>query len=142
MTINGRTRFMKTLSIFAVCLILIVPATAGASDKKPKAATSHEDSIMQGRIFSAIEDEGAGKCCLDEALLKLEYANDDINKLEYPAHTRWMAHFWYAKVLLEKRSTKKAAKVILLAQQDAQSLSATEQDDTQKLADEIQAKRK
>jgi hypothetical protein len=95
---------------------------------------------MQGRIFSAIEDEGAGRCCLDEALRKLEYASDDINKLEYPAHTRWMLHYWYAKVLLEKRNSKKASKVILLAQQDAQSLGTREQEDTQKLAQEIQAK--
>ena len=142
MKINGRTSFMKALPLFAACLMLAVPATVGAGSKKSKAATSDEDSVMQGRIFSAIEDEGAGKCCLDEALFKLESANDDINKLEYPAHTRWMAHYWYAKVLLEKRNTKKAAKVILLAQQDAQALSATEQDDTRKLADEIQAKRK
>lgn len=95
---------------------------------------------MQGRIFSAIEDEGAGGCCFDEALGKLQYVNDDIKKLEYPVHTRWMAHYWYAKVLLEKRNAKKASKIILLAQDDAQSLSAKEKDDTQKLAQEIQAR--
>lgn len=60
---------------------------------------------MQGRIFSAIEDEGAGRCCLDEALHKLESANGDIGKLEYSARTRWMAHYWYAKILLEKGNT-------------------------------------
>jgi hypothetical protein len=95
---------------------------------------------MMGRIFSAIEDEGAGSCCLGEALRKLEYANDDINKLDYPPRTRWMAHYWYAKVLLEKRNSKKAAKIILLAKDDAQSLSPREQSDTQALAQEIQAK--
>jgi hypothetical protein len=131
---------MKALFLFMVCLILAVPALVVASDKKPKVATGDEDSIMQGRIFSGIEDLGSGY--LDEALRKLEYANDDINKLEYSAHTRWMARYWYAKVLQEKRKIKKAAKVILLAQQDVQYISAEERDDTQKLADEIQAKRK
>jgi len=126
---------------FAVFLILIVPVTGDAGGKKPaKPASSEQDSYMMGRILSAIEDEGAGSCCLGEALRKLEYANDDINKLDYPKHTRWMVHYWYAKVLSEKRNGKKAAKIILLAQDDAQSLSPKEQSDTHALAQEIQAK--
>ena len=75
------------------------------------------------------------------SVAQVEYANDDIDKLEYPARSRWMAHYWYAKVLLEKRNTKKASRIILLAQQDAQSLGPKEQADTQQLAQEIQAKK-
>jgi len=132
---------MKICSMTAVCLVFIFPTTGHAADKKPsKPATSQQDSYMQGRIFSAIEDEGAGRCCLDEALRKLQYVNDDIKKFEYPAHTRWMAHYWYAKVLLEKRNAKKASRIILFAQDDAQSLSSQEKDDTQKLAHDIQAR--
>jgi hypothetical protein len=132
---------MKSSRVLVVSLMLIVSATGNAGGKKPpKPASSEQNSYMMGRIWSGIEDEGAGSCCLDEALRKLEYANDDINKLDYPANTRWMAHYWYAKVLLEKRKSQKAGKIILLAQQDAQSLSPKEQNKTQQLAQEIQAK--
>jgi len=48
--------------------------------------------------------------------------------------------YWYAKVLLEKRNAKKASRIILLAQDNVQSLNSEEKDETQKLAQEIQAR--
>lgn len=91
---------------------------------------------MMGRIFAAIEDEGGG--FKDEALFRLERINKDIDKLAYSAETRWNAHYLYAKVLLETKDRKKAARVIALAQQDAQSLDADKQVQTEQLAHEIE----
>ncbi len=50
-----------------------------------------------------------------------------------------MAHYWYAKVLLDIRKAQQAAQIILLARQDAQSLSAGEQSETEELAAKIDA---
>src|SRR5512142_179871 len=118
-------------------LILLLNALSYARDKKPPApATKEQESRMMGRIFAAIEDEGGG--FKDEALFRLERIDQDIDKLAYSAETRWNAHYLYAKVLLEKKDRKKAARIIALAQQDAQSLDADKQKQTEQLAEQIQ----
>jgi hypothetical protein len=89
-----------------------------------------------GRISAAIEDEGGG--FKDEALFRLERIDQDINKLAYSTETRWNAHYLYAKVSLETKDRKKAARVIALAQQGGQSLDADKQTQTNQLAQQIQ----
>ena len=95
---------------------------------------------MMGRIFAAIQDDGGGY--KNEALRKLEGINNDIGKLAYSATTRWNAHYLFAKVLLETRNRKKAGKIVALAQQDAQTLGVKEQQRTEELVQQIQARNK
>jgi hypothetical protein len=128
---------MRKLFVLAACLVLSLTTLGYARDKKPHApATKQQESYMMGRIFGAIEDEGGG--FKDEALFRLERIDQDIDKLVYSAETRWNAHYLYAKVLMETKNRKKAAKIIALAQQDAQSLDADKQKQTEQLAQEIQ----
>jgi len=119
-----------------VALLLSLPLLG--KDKKPAPpATSQQNSFMMGRIVAAIEDEGGGY--KDEALRRLESINADLDKLQYPAKTRWHAHYLYAKVLWEKHDRKKAAKMIALAQEDVQTLGDDEHKQTENLAQAIAA---
>ena len=129
-------RMIKRFPVAVICMLLIFASPAAAEDKKP--ASQKEESYMFGRILAVIQDSGGG--FKREALHKIEAVNKDIEKLQYSTQTVWRAHYWYAKVLLQNRDRKKAAKIILLAQQDAQSLTAQEQKDTEELRQQIESK--
>jgi hypothetical protein len=105
---------------------------------KRKAATQQEESHMLGRVFGAIEDVGGGY--MKEGLRKLSAINKDLEKREYSTRTRWLAHHWYGKALLDSGDTRTAVLMLQVAQVEANSLTGKEKEETAELQRQVQEK--
>ena len=93
---------------------------------------------MLGRVYGAIEDAGGGYT--KEGLRKLSAINKDLEKREYSIRTRWLAHHWYGKELLDSGDAPYAIQMLQVAQGEASSLTGNEKEETWKL--QVQAQEK
>jgi hypothetical protein len=115
------------LGIFAFAL----PALA--EQRRP--ATQKEESYMFGRVGGAIEDVGAGESSMKqeyikEALHKFSSINKDLEKREYSLRTRWLAHLYYGKALLDSGNPQKAISMLEIAETEVKSLTEKEREET------------
>lgn len=126
----------------AIALIfgaLLFPASrALVAQKALKPATQQEESFMFGRILGAIQDVGGG--FTKEALGKFPSINKDLEKRQYAPRTRWLAHYWYGKALLDDGKARDALRILQTAQKEAESLTEKEQKDTAELLRQAEAK--
>lgn len=119
---------MKKLICFLTVILSasIIPPIDGQT----RLATQDEQSSMLGRLLGAIEDVGAGEHppvdqkYIKEALKKLSSINKDIDKLQYSARLRWLAHHWYGRALLDSGDAKKALPLLEAAENEAKSSAA------------------
>jgi len=117
-------------------LLLLFPTTSVAVPNE--AATQEEDSFMFGRIAAAMEDAAGGYT--KEALRRFTSINRDLGKREYPARTRWLAHHWYGKALLDSGDLKSAPAMLETAKSDAVSLGEADRGKTEELIRQTQKK--
>ena len=105
---------------------------------KGKGATQREESYMLGRVLGAVEDVGGGYT--KEGLRKLSAINEDLEKREYSTRTRWLAHRWYGKALLDSGDARAAIQMLQMAQGEANSLTGNEKEETDRLQAQAQEK--
>lgn len=103
-----------------------------------KTATQQEEGYMLGRVFGAIEDVAGGYT--KEGLHKLSIINKDLEKREYSTGTRWLAHHWYGKALLDAGDARAAMQMLQVAQGEANSLTGRETEETEALQAQAQEK--
>jgi hypothetical protein len=122
----------------ALIVIVFVCAPMSGAQKSPKPATQQEESYMFGRILGAVEDTGGGY--RREAIGKLASINKDLEKRQYAARTRWLAHSSYGKALLEAGKPDDAVRLLEIAQKEAESLAEKERKETAELLRQAKAK--
>jgi len=93
---------------------------------------------MFGRVLGAVEDVGGGYT--KEGLRKLSAINKDLEKRGYSTRTRWVAHRWYGKALLDSGDAKTAVQILQVAQGEAGSLTSKEKEETAELQRQAQEK--
>jgi hypothetical protein len=92
---------------------------------------------MTWKLAFAIEDAGGGYT--KEALSRFSWINKELKRREYPLYTRWTAHYWYARALLDSGKPTAALGVLLVAQQEGDSLAEKERNQTDELIRKAQA---
>lgn len=130
---------MKTTTIARIASIWIALLTSCLLfGGEAKVATSQEESRMLGMFLSALQDAEGGYT--RKGLAKYKVVNRELEKREYSQKLRWQVHHWYGKALLDAGKKKDAIGMLQIAQKDAESLTAKEQQDTKELLDRAQAK--